>query len=82
LEQSLRRISGIRDAYVVPHPQKPEELAAALATEFSIEAARTVIRAALAAWKVPRRLLVFHEFPLTSRGKTDTAALRRALGES
>ncbi|HEU5078274.1 MAG TPA: class I adenylate-forming enzyme family protein [Opitutaceae bacterium] len=82
LEQSLRKISGIRDAYVVPHPHKTEELAAALATDFSIEAARTVIRAALAAWKVPRRILVFHEFPLTSRGKTDTASLREALGKT
>jgi acyl-coenzyme A synthetase/AMP-(fatty) acid ligase len=82
LEQSLRKIAGIRDAYVLPHPEKSEELAAALATDLSIEAARAAIRAALAAWKVPRRILVFAEFPLTRRGKTDTAALREALGKA
>lgn len=80
LEQSLRQVAGIRDAYVAPHPHKPEELAAALATELPLEQARSQIRAALAAWKVPRRILALAEFPLTSRGKTDTVALRRLLG--
>lgn len=82
LELSLKRLAGIRDAAVFPHPQRPEELAAALATSLSLEEARSLLRQELAPWKVPRRLLVLTEFPLTSRGKTDTQALRERLSSA
>jgi len=82
LEHSLKQLPGIRDALIMPHPERPEELAAALATSLSLDEARALLRTELAAWKLPRRLLVFAEFPLTSRGKTDTKALREKLGES
>lgn len=80
METTLKRLPGIRDAFVTPHPQRPEELAAALATSFSLEEARALLRRELAAWKVPRRLLILPEFPLTSRGKTDTSAIRERMG--
>lgn len=81
LEQTLKQLPGIRDAIVVPHPQRPEELAAALATPLSLEETRALLRRELAAWKLPRRLLVFPEFSVTSRGKTDTRWVREQLGE-
>ncbi|PTY08585.1 hypothetical protein DB347_03140 [Opitutaceae bacterium EW11] len=78
-EQSLRRVEGIQDAFAAPHPDQPEELAVVLATTLPVEQVRTRLRGELASWKLPRRLMVVAEFPLTGRGKTDTRALREML---
>jgi long-chain acyl-CoA synthetase len=80
LESSLRQIPGVSDAYVVPHPTKAEELAAAVQTELNERVLRDALSAQLPAWKIPRRLVCLQQFPLTGRGKTDAAALRRSLG--
>jgi fatty-acyl-CoA synthase len=40
---------------------------------------REALRARLAAWKIPRRLIVLPAFPLTARGKPDTRALQKLL---
>ncbi len=80
LETTLRQLPDIRDAYVAPHPERPEELAAILATSLSLEEARARLRGHLAPWKMPRRLSVLAEFPLTARGKPDTRALQALLG--
>jgi acyl-CoA synthetase (AMP-forming)/AMP-acid ligase II len=80
LETTLRQLPDIRDAYVAPHPQRPEELAALLATSLSLDEARSRLRRHLAPWKMPRRLSVLAEFPLTARGKPDTRALLELLG--
>ncbi len=79
LEQEIKKIPGLRDAYAAPHPQRPDELACALATDLSLADARALIHRSLSAWKIPKRLLVLKEFPLTPRGKPDTKSLRAAL---
>jgi acyl-coenzyme A synthetase/AMP-(fatty) acid ligase len=79
LERQLRTLPGIRDAFVTPHPQNPDELAAVLATTMDMGAARTLLRSKLANWKIPRRLTVVAEFPTTVRGKPDTRALQALL---
>ncbi|HSY54583.1 MAG TPA: class I adenylate-forming enzyme family protein [Opitutaceae bacterium] len=79
IEAALRRVPGVRDALATPHPAQPDELAAALATDLSAGALRGLLRERLAAWKIPRRIVVLPAFPLTARGKTDTRALKKLL---
>jgi acyl-coenzyme A synthetase/AMP-(fatty) acid ligase len=79
LERTLRALPDVRDAFVCTHPQNPDELAAVLATSLDTSALRTLVRRELAAWKVPRRLAVVPEFPLTARGKPDTLRLKHLL---
>lgn len=79
LENTLRALPEVADAFVMPHPEHPETLAAALASTRPAAELRAALRGRLAAWKIPRRLLVLPAFPLTPRGKTDTSALRAAL---
>ncbi|MFA6959885.1 MAG: class I adenylate-forming enzyme family protein [Opitutaceae bacterium] len=79
LERALRTVPGVRDAFAAPHPQNPEELAAVLATSHDIAALRGLLRTHFAAWKIPRRLVIVAEFPLTARGKPDSAALTALL---
>lgn len=79
LETTLRQLPGISDAFVAAHPDNPEELAAVLATSLDAPAVRSLLRIHLAPWKVPRRIVPVAAFPVTARGKTDTAALRAVL---
>lgn len=79
LENALRSIPGIADAFVAPHPDDPEHLAAVLATPLAPLPLRALLRAHLAPWKIPRRLVPVAAFPLTARGKPDSAALRALL---
>lgn len=80
IESALRSIARVRDAFVIAHPERADALAAAVAGEVSVDELRHLLRARLAAWKIPERLLVLEEFPLTARGKTDTRELRKLLG--
>ncbi len=79
LERALRTVPGVCDAFAAPHPDNPGELAAVLATTHDTATVRTLLRTWFAAWKIPRRLVTVPEFPLTARGKPDTAALRSLL---
>lgn len=79
LEHALRALPDIVDAFVAPHPDDPEQLAAVLATPLDAAALRALLRARFAAWKIPRRLVPLPAFPLTARGKPDAAALRALL---
>jgi long-chain acyl-CoA synthetase len=79
LEATLRALPDIADAFVAPHPEDPEQLAAVLATPLPPPALRTLLRAHLAAWKIPRRLVPVSAFPLTARGKPDNAALHALI---
>jgi long-chain acyl-CoA synthetase len=81
LESALRGVPGVRDACAMAHPQRADALAAALATDFTPAALRQALRAILAPWKIPERLLVMPEFPNTSRGKTDRRAVEAMLAE-
>lgn len=79
LESSLRCLPGIADAFVGPHPEDPEQLAAVLVTTLAPLPLRALLRAHLASWKIPRRLVPVATFPLTARGKPDNRALRTLL---
>jgi acyl-coenzyme A synthetase/AMP-(fatty) acid ligase len=80
VEQALRRVPGVRDALVVAHADRTDALAAAVATDEAADTIRGVLRERLAAWKIPKKIVTLPAFPLTARGKTDTASLRRMLG--
>lgn len=79
LENTLRALPGVHDAFASLHPQNPDELAAVVATSLDGPALRALLRRELAAWKIPRRLVLVAEFPLTGRGKPDIAALNALL---
>ena len=79
LEQTFRTVPDVLDAFIIPHPQTPEELAAVVATPLAAAELRARLRARLATWKMPRRLVIVSEFPLTARGKPDTQALHALL---
>lgn len=79
VEHALKRLPGVTDALVVAHPRRADALSAAVATEQSAEALRTALRERLASWKIPKQIVTLGSFPLTPRGKTDTARLRQLL---
>jgi len=79
LEQTFRTVPDVIDAFIIPHPQTPEELAAVVATPLTTVELRARLRVRLATWKMPRRLVIVPEFPLTARGKPDTQALHALL---
>lgn len=79
LERALRALPGVQDAFAASHPENPGELAAVLATSLDAPAVRTLLRREFAAWKIPRRLVLVAEFPLTARGKPDPHALLALL---
>ncbi|HEY1107647.1 MAG TPA: class I adenylate-forming enzyme family protein [Opitutaceae bacterium] len=80
VEGAIKGLPGVRDALVTPYAGRAESLAAAVATERDAEALRAVLREKLAPWKIPKKIVVLPVFPLTARGKTDTARLRALLG--
>lgn len=79
VENALLALPGVRAACVVPHPQRIDALAAAVATEHSGTALRALLAARLAPWKIPARLLPLAELPGTARGKTDRRAVEVLL---
>ena len=82
VERALRRIPGVRDALVARHPKRPDALAALVGGSLSAEDMRRELRGALAQWKIPKRLVVVPEFPLTPRGKPDRVRIQALLGGS
>jgi acyl-CoA synthetase (AMP-forming)/AMP-acid ligase II len=80
VERALEALPGVREARVAAHPRRSDALAAAVAGEIGADAALAALRARLAAWKIPRRLIVVPEFPRTPRGKIDPRGLRELLG--
>ena len=80
VEHALKRLPGVRDALVVPHPARADALAAAVASDRAASELREALRGQLASWKIPKKLIVLPAFPLTARGKTDSARLRGLLG--
>ncbi|MDP3071819.1 MAG: class I adenylate-forming enzyme family protein [Opitutaceae bacterium] len=79
VERALRALPGVREAFVAPHAERAESLAAVVAGDTPAEALRTALRERIAAWKIPRKIVVTAAFPLTARGKADTARLRAML---
>jgi len=79
VEEALRRLPGVHDAWVALNPARPDQLAAVVAGQLAEAEARAGLFPHLAPWKIPRRWVVVPEFPLTSRGKPDTRRLHSLL---
>ncbi len=79
VEHALRQLPGVRDAFVLPHPERADALAAVVATDRPAPELRDALRDRLASWKIPKKILPLAAFPLTARGKTDPAVLRALL---
>ena len=80
VEQALKRLPGVREALVAPHPERADALAAVVATEQTPEKLRAALREQVAAWKIPKKFVVLAAFPVTARGKIDARQLRAMLG--
>ena len=79
VENVLMQLPGVRDAWVQLHAGRTDALAAVVATDRTAGELRGALRERLAAWKIPRKLVVVAEFPVTARGKIDTRRLREML---
>ena len=75
----LRRMPGVREAWVNVSGTADPQLGAAVATTRAVAEIRAELQADTAAWKIPKRWALLPEFPLTARGKTDTRALHAAV---
>ncbi len=82
VERALRQLPGVRDAFVSPHADRADALAAVVATDRPPAELRVALRDQLASWKIPKRLVALPAFPLTVRGKTDTRRLSALLAPS
>ncbi len=82
VEQLLLATPGVREAHAIPHPSRPDALAAAVATDLDAPALRQSLRARTALWKIPERLLVLPELPRTARGKIDRRQIEQLLTRS
>lgn len=76
VENRLRRLEGVRDAWVAVSDAREPVLGAAVATERSALELRAALLADTAAWKIPKKIVVVALLPITARGKTDTRALQ------
>lgn len=72
----LRRLSGVRDAWVGVSPGAEPVLGAVVAGDRPAVELRGELLADTAAWKIPKKLLVVAALPLTARGKPDLRALQ------
>ena len=87
VEDVLRQVPAVADAAVVglPAPEGGEEVVAAVVLEpgatFDEDAIRTACRESLTAYKVPRRVFVLDELPLSMIGKVLRRQVRDQLLE-
>ena len=79
IEKLILATPGVREAYAVIHPSRPDAIAAAVAGNIDSAKLRESLRARTALWKIPERLLVLPEFPRTSRDKIDRKKLEQLL---
>jgi len=82
VENALRALPRVRDAFVAAHPARPDALAAVVASDAapsSVTQWRAQLAQHMASWKIPDKIHIVPAFPATQRGKTDRAALARML---
>jgi acyl-CoA synthetase (AMP-forming)/AMP-acid ligase II len=72
----LRGVRGVKDAWVGVSAGVEPVLGAVVATARHAAELRAALLADTAAWKIPKRLVVVAELPLTTRGKLDRPALQ------
>ena len=80
VEQVLRAMPGIADVRVLaaPDARRGQQLVACVVRsgdEVSMLTVRRYCASRLASFKIPRSVIFLHAIPMTSRGKTDRAAL-------
>jgi acyl-coenzyme A synthetase/AMP-(fatty) acid ligase len=75
----LRRLRGVREAWVGVSAASDPVLGAVVVTERSATELRAELQADTAAWKIPKKWVATAALPLTARGKTDTRALQAML---
>lgn len=76
VEARLRRLAGVRDAWVAAMGGAEPTLVAVLATDRPVVELRAELLADTAAWKIPKKLRTVAVLPTTGRGKVDARALR------
>jgi len=81
VENALLALPGVRAACVIPHPQRGDTLAAAVASDRTGAELRAALAARIAPWKIPTHILPLPELPVTERGKTDRKAVGRLLDQ-
>jgi acyl-coenzyme A synthetase/AMP-(fatty) acid ligase len=79
VELRLRKLAGVREAWVQVGPGPNAMLGAALAADRTAAEIRAELLPTTAAWKIPKRWIVLPALPLTARGKVDTRALYARL---
>ena len=78
VERLIRALPGVADAVVwMEHTQGRDFLVAGAETAKREVEIKRALATQLPAWKLPKTLFVLREFPRTSRGKLDLAALKR-----
>jgi long-chain acyl-CoA synthetase len=82
VERALRQLPGVKEAFVDVHGDRADALAAAVVSDQTPARLRELLRAQVASWKVPKKILALPHFPLTARGKTDTRRLRDLLHQT
>jgi long-chain acyl-CoA synthetase len=74
--ERLRRLPGVREAWVGISAGAEPVLGAVVACDRSVVALRTALLADTAGWKIPKRLVVLGALPVNARGKPDARTLR------
>ena len=86
VEAALRALPGVSDAVAmgVDDAVRGEALGACLVSDAAWDArtVREALSSRLAAYKLPRVVVVTRALPLTDRGKVDRAAIARLLGQA
>jgi acyl-coenzyme A synthetase/AMP-(fatty) acid ligase len=81
----VRRLPGVRDLWVGISPGAEPVLGAAVASDRPVADLRGELMRDTAPWKIPKKLVVRTELPVTARGKVDARALERlvfAIGDA
>lgn len=80
VEAALDDLPGVSASAVigVPHPDFGEAVVACVVGSVEEEAVRAALRDRLAAFKIPKRVIVMEELPRNAMGKVQKAELRRA----
>ena len=79
IEVFLRGLRGVRDAWVQVGSGNDGVLGAVLATDRPVSELRAELRPEVAAWKIPKKLVVVPSLPLSARGKVDSRRLSALL---
>ncbi len=86
VEAALRELPGVTDAVALPieDPLRGQALGACLVSlrPWDARTVREALASRLAAWQLPRVVVVLPSLPLTERGKVDRAAIARRLGQA